>query len=368
MKLSCDSLDLSDALSQVGKALPIKKALPILNGIKLKAEGNTLTLTATDLELSIEKKINADIKVEGETVVTGKLFTEFARKIEGEEIIMDTTNEAQIKITYGESFGYINTMEADEYPEFKNINDENSLYIRKKELKDLINKIIFCTATEDNRPTLKGCSLEINENKIIGVASDGYRLAYCSKTVEYNGKPLKIIVPSKSMSEISKLLDDGDDNIKISVEKNYFMVDLNDTKIVTRLIEGEYINYNKIIPTEFSTTVFVDKKAFDTAIDRASLATRIEKKSVVKLEIRENRMTISAESEVSGINENLKIDLLGHDLNIGFNARFLSDSLRAIGDDFVKLCFNSSITPGIIVPTNDNKEFLYLILPVRIIN
>lgn len=368
MKLSCDSLDLSDALSEVGKALPIKKVMPILNGIKLKAEGDTLTLTATDLELSIEKKIHADILIEGETVIAGKYFTDYIRKIEGEEVIIDTTEENRLKLTYGENNGYIQTMEADEYPAFKNVDDENSFLIVKKELKNLIEKIIFCTASEDNRPTLKGCSLEISGDKIIGVASDGYRLAYCKKDVVYGGNDTKIIVPARSMSEISKLLDDGDENVKVCIEKNYFMVDLGNTKIVTRLIEGEYINYNKIIPTDFTTTVFVDKKAFDTAIDRASLATRTEKKSVVKLEIREKIMAISAESEISGINEKVNIDLLGHDLNIGFNARYLSDSLRAINDDFVKLCFTTSTAPGVIVPTENKDDYLYLILPVRIIN
>lgn len=137
MKLSCDSLDLSDALTQVGKALPLKKVMPILNGIKLKAEGDTLTLTATDLELSIEKKIKADIFTEGETVILGKYFTEYVRKIDKEDVIIDTSGENTLKLTYGENNGYIQTMEADEYPAFKNVNDENSFYIVKKELKTL---------------------------------------------------------------------------------------------------------------------------------------------------------------------------------------------------------------------------------------
>ena len=150
MKLSCDSLDLSDALTQVGKALPLKKVMPILNGIKLKAEGDTLTLTATDLELSIEKKIKADIFTEGETVILGKYFTEYVRKIDKEDVIIDTSGENTLKLTYGENNGYIQTMEADEYPAFKNVNDENSFYIVKKELKNLIEKIIFCTDTKMN--------------------------------------------------------------------------------------------------------------------------------------------------------------------------------------------------------------------------
>lgn len=368
MKLSCDSLDLSDALTIVGKALPIKKNLPILNGIKLKAEGNTLTVTATDLELSIEKKINADIRIEGETVIQGRLFTDYVKKIEGEEVIIDTTDESVLKLTYGENNGQLQTMEADEYPSFKNVDDENFLLIKKNEFKNIINKIIFCTAAEDNRPTLKGCCIEIKNGKITGVASDGYRLALCSKPVDYRENGVRIIVPSRSLGEIGKILDDGEENIKLCIEKNYFMCDLGATKIVTRLIEGEYINYNAIIPTDFSTTVLVDKKALDTAIDRASLASRTEKKPIVKMEIREKKMNISSESEVSVINENVAIELSGHDLNIGFNSRYISESLRAIADDFVKLCFTTSIAPSVIVPTDGDNDFLYLILPVRMAN
>ncbi len=368
MKLSCDSLDLSDALTIVGKALPIKKNLPILNGIKLKAEGNTLTVTATDLELSIEKKINADIRIEGETVIIGRMFTDFIRKLEGEEVILDTTDDSVMKLIYGENNGHVQTMEADEYPSFKLVDDENSLLIKKNEFKDIINKIIFCTAAEDSRPTLKGCCIEIKNGKLTGVASDGYRLAYCSKVVDYSGDDIRIIVPARSMSELGKILDDGDENIKICVERNYFMADLGDTKIVTRLIEGEYINYNAIIPKDFSTQIYVEKKALDTAIDRASLATRAEKKSMVKMEIREKKMNISSESEISAINENVAVELLGHDLNIGFNARYISESLRAIDDDFVKMCFNSSTMPSIIIPTDNKEDYLYLILPVRMTN
>ena len=215
--------------------------------------------------------------------------------------------------------------------------------------------LLICGCSK--RPAEETPPVETQSGGLEDVVSD------VRNTTTLSSSQLELIVGSVA------LLDDSDENVKVSIEKNYFMVDLENTKIVTRLIKGEYINYNKIIPSDFTTTVFVDKKALDTAIDRASLATRTEKKSVVKLEIREKRMSISAESEISGINEIVNIDLLGHDLNIGFNARYLSDSLRAISDDFVKLCFTTSTAPGVIVPTEKKEdEYLYLILPVRIIN
>lgn len=368
MKLTCESSALADALTQVGKALPLRRdTTSILNGIKLKAEGDVLTLNATDRELFIEKKIAAGIMVEGETVVTGRLLVDFSHKIDG-EIIIDTTNEAQIKIAYGESFGFINTMDPADYPQFVKVADEKTFTISKREFKDLIKKIIFCAATEDNRPVLKGCSIEIGDGKMTGVSSDGYRLALCSKPISYDGEGIKVIVPARSMNEIGNLLGEEEDVIKISIEKNYFKVDMGDTKIVTRLIEGDYINYNKIIPTEYSTTVLVEKKALEASIDRAALTAKEDRRSMVKLEIKEKTMTISAESEISGVNERMRIELKGHDLNIGFNTKYLSDSFHAIGDEFIKLCFNSSVMPGVILPADEEDEgYMYLILPMKIL-
>ncbi|MEG1791753.1 MAG: DNA polymerase III subunit beta [Clostridia bacterium] len=366
MKLTCNSIDLSDALTKVGKALPIKRTNPILSGIKIKADGSILTLTASDTELTIEKKIVADIKIEGESVVEGRYFIDYVKKIEGEEINIDTSEKDTLRLTYGENNGIVQTMPADEYPLQKIIDEENFFFIQKNEFKDLINKIIFCAASEDNRPILKGCCLELMNNKIIGVASDSYRMAYCTKSIEYGGENVKIVVPARSLMEISKILDDEKDLIKISFEEKYFMIDLEHTKITTRLIEGNFIDYNKIIPNEFSTDVTVDKKMLETAIDRAALATRADKRSVIKLDIKENKMSISAESETRSINENININLEGKDLTIGFNARFISECLRPIEDSFVKMSFNASTTPGIILPTS-GQDYIYLILPIRII-
>lgn len=367
MRLKCDGIYLSDALSKVGKALPVRKTQPILNGIKLVAKGNELTMTATDLDLSVETTISADVQIEGEAVVTGKYFIEYAKKIEGEEIVLDTTVGNLLRLTYGENQGNVQTMEADEYPQSRQVGDEFSFFIMQKELKSLIEKVIFAAANEDNRPVLKGCFLELSHNKIVAVTSDGYRLAYNKKEIAYGGESVKVIVPARSLSEISKLLEsEGEEYVRVNIEKNYFMVDLKHTKVVTRLIEGDYINYEKIIPTQFTTEVVVERRAIDRAIDRASLAARAEKKSIIKLEIKENRMQISAESDISAINENIAVNLKGKDLSIGFNSRYLTESLRAVEDEFVKMNFTTSTAPSTIVPT-DGDEYLYLILPVRIV-
>lgn len=175
----------------------------------------------------------------------------------------------------------------------------------------------------------------------------------------------KLVVPTKSITELSRLIDDGDDTVTVFVEKNYMMVDLFHTKIVTRLISEEFINYEKIIPTVFSTVVSVDKKIFETAVDRVSLINRLDKKAFVKIDIKEDVILLNAHSEDGEINEKVTTKLNGKDLTIGFNAKYLIDCLRVIDEPIITLNFNSSGAPGVI--NGESGKWLYFILPLRVI-
>ncbi len=365
MKLICQGNELSDALAKVVKALPVKRTNPILDGIKLTASGDTLTLFATDLELAIEKKINARVLLEGEIVVPGKLFADYAKKIEDEEIEIDGTDETKLTLRYLDSAVNIRCLNKDEYPLFKEVSTENSFVALKKDFKEIISKVIFNVAVDEARPSLRGVCLNIKTDEIEAVASDGYRLALAKATIQNNGIVDKIVVPAKSMAELNRLIDDGDETVAVYVEKNYIMVDLFHTKIVTRLISEDYINYEKIIPGVFTTEVTVDKNLFEKSIDRVAIMNRTEKKSYVKMEIKEDSINLNAHSEEGDVNEKITIGLKGKDLTIGFNSKYLIDCMRAIEEPFVKLNFTTSTAPGII--KGDTENWLYLILPLRVI-
>ena len=365
MKLICQGNELSDALAKVVKALPVKRTNPILDGIKLTASGDTLTLFATDLELAIEKKINARVLLEGEIVVPGKLFADYAKKIEDEEIEIDGTDETKLTLRYLDSAVNIRCLNKDEYPLFKEVSTENSFVALKKDFKEIISKVIFNVAVDEARPSLRGVCLNIKTDEIEAVASDGYRLALAKATIQNNGIVDKIVVPAKSMAELNRLIDDGDETVAVYIEKNYIMVDLFHTKIVTRLISEDYINYEKIIPGVFTTEVTVDKNLFEKSIDRVAIMNRTEKKSYVKMEIKEDSINLNAHSEEGDVNEKITIGLKGKDLTIGFNSKYLIDCMRAIEEPFVKLYFTTSTAPGII--KGDTENWLYLILPLRVI-
>lgn len=365
MKVVCQGAELSDALAKVTKALPVKRSNPILDGVKLTAEGDTLTVFATDLELAIEKKINAEVLIEGECVVPGKLLADYAKKIEEEQVELDATGENKLIIKYLDSDVSIKCYDADDYPVFNEVAKENSFIILKKNLKDLINKIIFNVATDEARPSLRGCCLNIKEEELEGVASDGYRLALSKMPIKNNGIVDSIVVPAKSMMELSRLIDDEDETMTVYVDKNYIMVDLFHTKIVTRLIAENYISYSKIIQTVFNTEVTIDKKIFENAIDRVSLINRNSKRYCVKFDIKEDSMNLSAESEEGTVNERVPISLKGKDLTAGFNSKFIMECMKAIDEEFVTFHFTTSTAPVIIKGAMDG--WLYLILPLRVI-
>lgn len=365
MKVICQGTELSDALAKVTKALPLKRSNPILDGVKLSAYGDTLTIFATDLELAIEKKINAEVLIEGDCVIPGKLFADYAKKLEEERLELDATADGTLVIKYLDSDVSIKGYEASDYPVFKEVAKERSFIILKKHLKELINKIIFNVATDEARPALRGCCLNIKETEVEGVASDGYRLALVKMPIQNNGITESIVVPAKSMIELSRLIDDEDESMTVFVDNNFVMVDLFHTKIVTRLIAENYISYSKIIQTVFNTEVTVDKKIFENAIDRVSLINRNSKRYCVKFDIKENSMNLSAESEEGTVNERVPISLKGKDLTAGFNSKYVMDCMKAIDDEFVKFNFTSSTAPVIIKGSSDS--WLYLILPLRVI-
>jgi len=367
MKLICEGLDLSDAVLKVIKATANRTTNPILEGIKIKASQDSLTLSATDLEISIEKTIPADVKIEGEIVVPGKFFAEFIKKLSNEQIELTLTDKNSLKIKYTDSEGFIQCMNAEEFPEIKNLVEPETIVINKADFKDLINKTIFSVAIDDARPILKGCLFEISKDTITSVALDGYRLALARKTIKSTSAEFSCIVPARTLSEIAKILEGEDEDIEVLIQKNYLLVNVNNTKVITRLLDGEFINYKQVIPQSITSTVVINKKQLEYGLERASLLARMDKNNLVKFDVKDKLLTLSSQSDIGNVTENITVSLDGKDITIAFNARYMSECMRTIEDEFIKVNFTSSIAPCTITAT-DKDEYLYLILPVRIVS
>ncbi|HEY8390567.1 MAG TPA: DNA polymerase III subunit beta [Clostridia bacterium] len=365
MKVLCNGLDLAQAVLKVSKALSQRTPNPILENIKLTAQKDSLKLTATDLDLTIEDTIVAEVEMEGETLVNGRFFSEYTRKMTDGQIELNVTDGNLLKIRYQDSASDIRTQNVDEYPPVNEIDDSINFSIPQKEFKDLINKVVFSVAADDARPILQGVLLEIEDRTITAVALDGYRLAKCTKPLKSASASMSMIVPAHSLEEVCKLLNDSDESVTVYRQRNLLKADIGSTKVLTRLLEGDFINYKQIIPSDFLSEASVNKKQFEDSLERASLLTRHTKTNQVRLDLKGTLMQISSDADFASINEKVAIKLTGRDIYIAFNVRFLSEALKAISDDFIKLKFNKPESPCIITSVGDG-DYLYLILPIRV--
>lgn len=367
MKFVCNGLDLCDAILKVSKAVGIKTTNPVLEGVRITAKEDTVSFFATDLELSIEKKIKADVRIEGEAVVPGKYFADFVRKLDKEQVEITLNDKRQLRISYMDSEGFLQCLSSEEYPLIERVDTGKYFSLKQKDLKDLIGKTVFSAATEDSRPILKGVLLDLKQNEMTAVALDGYRLSLVRKKAENSSGDARLVVPARTLSEISKLLNDAEETVTVHLHQNSVMIEVEGTTIISRLLEGEFIRYEQIIPTEFSSQITVQREQFEDGLERAAILSKNDKNNLVKFDIKEKVLTLVSNSEIGNIKENIPISLHGKDLLIAFNARYFSEALKNTNDEFLRMNFTSAVSPCVIKPV-EGEEFLFLILPVRIVS
>lgn len=365
MKIIVNGTDLSSAVMKVSKAISTKTTNPVLEGIKLSVRGDELTLSATDTEISIEKTVRSDTFREGDTVVPGKIFAELVKKLETEDQVeLNLSEEGRLKIVYGSSEVYLSVLGAEEFPLIsKNIN-EKSFTLSQKDFKEAVTRTSFCCSTDESRPILKGCLIDLKDNEMTCVALDGFRLAVAKKKVKESTGDFRVIIPARSLNEITRLLEKEEDELTVRTEGNSLKVEVDGTVFITRLLEGEFINYVQILPKEFITEVKAEKNVLMNSLERATVVAR-ESKNLVKLDIKENHIQITANSESGKVNETVPAVTDGKDVTIAFNSRYLCDALRAMNEEFVGIYLNNPISPCVMRPAS-GEDYFYLILPIRI--
>lgn len=365
MKLICDGNDLAEAVGKTGKAIGQKTVNPMLEYIKIDAAPGTLTLTATDNELTIETSIVADVSSEGSVLVPGRLFSDFTRKLASERIELAVASN-KLVVKYADSAGEIACASADEYPEMRDMAEAQSFTLSRKDFKDLVGKVAFSASTDNARPILKGVLLDVDENIVTAVALDSYRLAKCVKPIVKTSALMSAVVPARCLTEIAKLLDDSDDGVTAYVQRGCFRIDLGHTVVTSVLIDGDFINYRGLIPNAFETTVTVPCGQFADGLERAMLLSKADKSNPVRFDITERMLQLSSMSEAGNLNEKIPIVMNGPDLAIAFNAKYFAEMLRVLAADTITVKFNSPSMPCVVQPAGGNEDFLYLILPVRI--
>ena len=297
MKIVCEKDKILKAINSVTKAVASKTTMPILEGIFIQTNENQVKLTTYDLEIGIEYIIECDVKEQGATVVNAIMFSEIIRKLPDTDIKIEINDKNLLVIECEGSLYKLATMNPDEFPELPQINIENSIEIEQNSLKEMIRKTIFAVSTEENRPIFTGCLFQISNNKLNVVAVDGFRLAWKSKFLQNKINDFTAVIPGRTLNEINKIISDSFDNIKIGVAKNQALFEMENCKVVTRLLDGEFLNYSSVIPENWETRIRVNRDILQNCFERVSLISSSsiekEKKYPVKVLVEIGKVTIS---------------------------------------------------------------------------
>ena len=369
MNFYCNQNILSKALTTVSKAVTVRTTIPLLKGILIKASGNQVTFTASDMEISIEKTIEAVVEEEGSLVISAKLFSDVIRKLPNETIHIETINENQLTIKTTTSEFNLNYQSSEEYPKTSLVDEpDHVLSFNKDIFKNMIRNTYFSASSDESKGVIVGVLLEMSENNFNMVALDGFRMAI-SREQMINENSGNIVISGKTMGEILKILSESEDeeDVKLLIGKQKAELDFETTKVTVRLIDGEFIRYRDILPKECSTKMIVNRTGLLTAIERASLLAQEGKNNLIKCQIHENLLTITSRSEEGNVKEEIIVEKSGEDLEIGFNSKYIIEALKAIDDEEVVMELKTPVTPCLVKPL-DGDKFEYLILPVRITN
>ena len=368
MNFVCEKETILKGINSVINGVASKTTMPILEGILIQTNDNEIKLTSYDLEIGIEYIMESKVEEQGNIVVNATMFSEIIRKLPNKEIRISINSNNLLEIECEGSLYKLATMNADEFPELPKINIENSIEIEQTVLKNMIRKTIFAVSQEENRPIFTGCLFEIENGKLNVVAVDGYRLAVKSNKLNGNNSNFSSVIPGKTLNEVNKIMSDSFDTVKIGIAKNQALFEMENCKIVTRLLDGEFLKYQNAIPSNWETRIKVNKNEIQNCFERIILisASSIEKekKYPVKISIEVGKVVISCANQTGDAKEEINPETEGKELEIGFNPRFFLDALKAIDDEEVYMEFGTNRSPCIIKSVEDG-DYTYMILPIK---
>lgn len=365
MQFKCLTSALIEGLQTATRALSPRTTNPILEGVLIEAYGDELLLICSDERLTIATRIPAEVIETGHGVVPGKLFSEIVRRLPEGEVSVTMNANHQFTLKCLGSRTNLSGQEADLYPRLPVVSDEHEIELPQLMLRTMIQKTEFAIAQEDMREVLTGSYLEIENGEASMVGLDGFRLAlYRARCADVSAR-VSAIIPGRAIGDIGKLLNDGDSEpAALSFDGNRLHIRLQNTDIYVLLVEGEYIQYRRILPTQFSTHVVADLESFRRCIDRASLMAREGSNNLILLRIEDGRMYIESHSQIGDVHEEMDVAQSGGNLNIAFNVKYLTDVVRSIDTPEIEIGLNNGVSPCVMTPKED-PNYVHLVLPVR---
>jgi DNA polymerase III subunit beta len=368
MNLSISKEQIINGLQAVQNVVSTRTTLPILSNVLLRAEGDKLEFTATDLDVTISSSVEAKVKQPGASTVPVKKLFGIVRELPNFDIELEVDDKSVCSIHSGASFYKINGLSADEFPPLPKFKEEKKVSLPQEKLKSMMRKTSFAVSSDESRYVLNGIYISLKEHKMTMVATDGRRLALVDEDMDISEKSQgEFIVPAKAVNELNRLLQDKGE-VEIRSAENQASFSLKDEKgstilIVTKLIEGSYPNYRQVIPAETKERVAIPREEFLHALRRAEIMTS-EKSNSVKLSFGKNRLEITANSpDVGEAKESLAINYKGKEMAIAFNPKYIIDPLNALPEDEIFIELIDELSPGVV---KTNGPFLYVVMPMRL--
>lgn len=363
MKFMMQTEDLCAGVLSVIKALPVRSAMPALEGVLIEATNEGLRLTCSDLMFQKECVLPATVEEEGKCVLKGKFLAEILRKMPNEPLVAEQEGMI-LKIKSGRVKQRLQCVEFDEFPIMRAKGDVVDLKVKADQLKSMIDHTVFAVSMDDSRPVLTGALIEANADMLTFVATDSFQFAMTNLHTENAGVEARTIVQGKVLTEIAKMAEETEQDVTISITKTHLTVEVNETRLTARLLDGNYIDYKRIIPKECKTRVLVNTQDLYTMTDRAQLIAR-EGNNSVMLHFEGDMLTMSAESFVGRGEDTMEVSIVGDPIDIAFNPKYILNILKNISDETVYIEFNSPISPCVIRPVQGDA-YLYLIVPMRV--
>jgi DNA polymerase-3 subunit beta len=368
MKFICNTKELNEAVTNVMRAVSTKVTLPTIEGILIECGSDTLSLTGFDFEFGINTTLQANVVEPGAIVINAKILSDIIRKLPDGNVTFEI-NDTSVQISGGASQYNITGIDAEDYPELPSVSGGYPLFLNQKLLLNMINQTIYAVAdNESGKPVHTGLKFEmtLNQLKLIGV--DGFRLAIRTETVKYDGEDISFIVPKKTIREIIKLMsDDEEKEVSVSVGKRHIVFDIENYSVISRLLDGDFLDYNAAVPKTCSTTVLINTDDAISCIERATPVIENDRKNPIRCLFDADEMRVSTVSSLGRSVGYTHANVSGDRVEIGFNSKFMLDALHAADTDQVRIELNGAVNPTKVMPLND-ESFLFLVLPMRLKN
>lgn len=374
MKFTINRARFIQELQTVQRAISTKTTIPILTGVKIELNNEGLNLTGSNADISIETFLAADdekaelqIAEIGTIVLQARFFSEIIRRLPEATFTLEVQENHQVLITSGAAHFTVNGLDADNYPHLPVVEEQNQLNLPVHMLTKLIGETVFSVSQHESRPILTGVHFTMSNGQLLAVATDSHRLSQRIVPVENANTDFDIVIPGKSLVELSRSLSDEEAEVEISIMENQVLFKTPTMYFYSRLLEGNYPDTNRLIPTSFNTEITFSVPTFLAAIERASLLSHEGRNNIVRLAIADNSVILYGNSpEIGKVEEELVYEKVSGDpLEISFNPDYMQDALRAFGDMSIKIQFISAIRPFTLEPSEGDVSFIQLITPVR---